>query len=164
MTTKAIGKSATGWRPWPRRLRLHRPRITRGRLILLGVFVAILGLWAAVTVLSTSRYSTTVLFADPGTGIGLPPPDQRLDFGDVPAGTAMHRNINLKNSGNLDAFVVVIPWGGIRDFFHVDDAFFNMSPGEEHNVDFSVYAPADSGRQRHSGSVYIVRIPYWWPF
>ncbi len=150
-------------RRWPRRLRLGRPRLTGQRLAVLGVLGVVFLLWSAVTVLSTTTYSTTVLFTE-GGGIGLPPPFENLDFGDVPAGMEMHRNVILENNGKLDAFVVVIPWGGIRDFFHVDDAFFNMSPGENRNVDFSVYAPANTAEGRHSGRVFILRLPWWWPF
>ena len=155
------------WEPlarrWPRRLRLRRPRLTRARLAILGVVALLFVLWSAITVLSTTTYSTTVLFTQ-GGGIGLPPPLDNLDFGDVPRGMEMHRNVNLENNGKLDAFVVVIPWGGIRDFFHIDDAFFNLSPGEKHTIDFSVVAPANADLDRESGRVFIVRLPWWSPF
>ena len=166
MTTKTleaegrpVRRRASVSRRWPRPWRLHRPRLTKTRVALLSVLFAILALWTAVTILSTSRYTTTVLFDQAGTGIGLPPPENNLDFGDVQAGGGIHRNIDLDNSGSLDTFVVVIPWGGIRDFLHIDDAFFNMSPSNSHTIDFSVNAPIDTSRQRHSGTVYVVRVP-----
>jgi len=129
-----------------------------------AVFAALFALWAAVAAASTTVYTTTVLFTQPGSGIGLPPPTESLDFGDVPAGMEMHRNLNLENSGKLDAFVAVITWGGIRDFLHVNDAFFIMDSGERRAVDFSVYAPANTSEHRHSGHVIIVRLPWYWPF
>lgn len=150
-------------RRWPRQLALRRLRLTRFKLAVLGVLGVVFLLWSAVTALSTTTYSTTVLFTE-GGGIGIPPPLENLDFGDVPRGMDMHRNVILENNGKLDAFVVVITWGGIRDFLHVDDAFFNLGTREKHNVDFSVYAPANMPESRHSGRVFIVRLPWWWPF
>jgi hypothetical protein len=155
------GGAARRWRP---HLRLGFPRITRTRLIVLGVLGFILLLWSLVVALSTTTYGTTVLFTEQDNGIGLPPPTESLDFGDVPAGGQMHRNVNLENNGGLDTFVVVIPWGGIRDFFHVDNAFFNIAPGDKHAIDFSVSSPANTPHERHSGRVFIVRLPWWSPF
>ncbi|MGD0765967.1 MAG: hypothetical protein ABR978_06640, partial [Dehalococcoidia bacterium] len=84
--------------------------------------------------------------------------------GDVPRGLPMHRNVTLDNNGKLDTYVLVFTWGGIRDFLSVDDAFFNMSPGETRNMEFSVQAPSNADAKRYSGRVWVVRLPWWWPF
>jgi hypothetical protein len=143
--------------------RLRLPRVTRWRLVALGaVLLVVLG-WGSVAVSSTTMYSATVLVAEPGSGIGIPPPTESLDFGDVPQGMPMHRNVILENNGKLDSYVLILSWGGIRDFLSIDDAFFNLAPGEQRTVDFSVRAPANAPPERKSGRVFIVRLPWWWP-
>jgi hypothetical protein len=145
-----------------RRLRLFR--VTRWRLAVLGAVLLVVLAWGAVAVSSTTMYSTTVLFEEQEGGIGIPPPFESLDFGDVPRGMSMHRDVILENNGKLDSYVLIFSWGGIRDFLSIDDAFFNIAPGEEHNVDFSVRAPANAPAERKSGRVFVVRVPWWWPW
>jgi len=138
-------------------------RLTRWRLLVGGAaFLAVL-LWLAVAASAITTYSSTVLFTE-GGGIGIPPPFENLDFGDVPRGMPMHRDVILENNGKLDTYIMVFTWGGIRDFLSVDDAFFNLSPGEQRNVDFAVGAPANANLKRYSGRVFVVRLPWWWPF
>lgn len=140
-----------------------RRRLTRWRLLIAGAALLAVLLWSGVAVSSVTTYESTVLFTE-GGGIGLPPPLETLDFGDVPRGMPMHRNVVLQNSGKFDTYVLVFTWGGIRDFLSVDDAFFNMEPGEEHNIDFNVQAPTNANPKRYSGRVFVVRLPWWWPF
>lgn len=145
------------------RRRLGLPRVTRWRLVALGAVLLVVLAWGAVAVSSTTMYSATVLITE-GRGIGIPPPTERLDFGDVPQGMSMHRNVILENDGKLDSYVLILSWGGIRDFLSIDDAFFNLSPGEERTVDFSVRSPDNAPAKRYSGRVFIVRLPWWWPW
>jgi hypothetical protein len=152
-----------GWLGGPLRRLLRLPRVTRWRLVALGAVLLVVLAWGSVAVSSTTMYSATVLFQEQGSGIGIPPPTESLDFGDVPQGMPMHRNVILENNGKLDSYVLIISWGGIRDFLSIDDAFFNLSPGEQRTVDFSVRAPANAPLERKSGRVFIVRLPWWWP-
>jgi hypothetical protein len=108
-------------------------------------------------------YSATVLVAEQG-GIGIPPPNEELDFGDVSPGLNMSRHMVLKNEGNLDSYVVIISWGSIRDFMGISDAFFHLEPGNEKTVEFKVRPPAGAEAKRYSGRVLVVRVPWWWPF
>jgi hypothetical protein len=145
------------------RRRLRLPRLTRWRLAALGTILLVVLAWGSVAVSSTTMYSSTVLFTQ-DVGIGIPPPFENLDFGDVPRGLPMHRDVILDNNGKLDTYVLVFSWGGIRDFLSIDDAFFNLSPGEQRTVNFSVRAPENAPEKRYSGRVFIVRLPWWWPF
>lgn len=145
------------------RRRLRLPRVTRWRLVALGAVLLVVLAWGSVALSSTTMYSTTVLITEE-RGIGIPPPFQSLDFGDVPQGMSMHRNVILENDGKLDSYVLIFSWGGIRDFLSIDDAFFNLSPGEERTVDFSVRSPQNAPAERYSGRVFIVRLPWWWPW
>ena len=159
------GRLRALWERLPATLRgrLRLPRLTRWRLAVLGVVALLVILWGAVAVSSTTTYSTTVLITE-GGGIGIPPPFENLDFGDVPRNLEMHRNVMLDNGGKLDTYVLIFSWGGIREFLSIDDAFFNLAPGDGRTVDFSVRAPANAPEERHSGRVFIVRLPWWWPF
>ena len=149
---------------WPRRLRPGLPRITRWRLAVLGIVALLVLLWGAIAVSSTSMYSADVMFIE-RRSIGIPPLEGDLHFGEVPRGLAMHRTVKLENDGKLDTYILVFSWGGIRDFLSVDDAFFNLSPGEEHTVDFGVTAPYNvTDGEKHSGRVFIVRLPWWSPW
>ncbi len=147
--------------PWPR-LRLGRPRITRLRLAVLGVAAALLLLWGAVAVRSTSTYSAQVLVAK-GTAIGIPPPND-LDFGDVPRGTPTEKQITFENSGRVPTGVVILEWGSIRDLLKIGDAFFILDPGDEKKVSFKVAPPASAEAKKYSGRVIVVRVPWWWPW
>jgi len=149
--------------PGTLRRRLRLPRVTRWRLVALGAVLLVVVAWGSVAVSSTTMYSATVLITEEA-GIGIPPPFESLDFGDVPRGIPMHRNVILENNGKLDTYVLIFSWGGIRDFLSIDDAFFNIAPGEQHTADFSVRAPANAPSERKSGRVFILRVPWWWPF
>jgi len=147
-----------GWRRF-----LPRPRLTRGRLIVLGVLGFVFLIWALVAVRSTSMYEASV-FVTGQTGIGLPPPTEELDFGDVSAGLNMSRELTLTNDGQFDSFVVIVAVGGIRDFLHISDAFFVLDRGEEKTVRFQVVVPDGAELKRYSGKVLVFRIPWGVPF
>jgi hypothetical protein len=142
--------------------RLHFPRLTRWRLVAIGVIAMILLAWSGVAVSSTTMYSATVLVTGEGA-IGLPPPTDTLDFGDLSAGLNMTRKMTLTNDGHFDSYVAIIVTGGIRDFLSVSDAFFVLDKGEERTVEFTVRPPINAGEKRYSGRVFIVRMP-WTPW
>ena len=141
------------------RHRLRLPRLSRWRLVAIGVIAAILLVWSGVAVSSTTIYSATVLVTG-GGGIGLPPPTNTLDFGDVSPGFNMTRKLTLTNDGLLDSYVAIIVTGDIRNFLSIDDAFFVLDKGEERTVEFKVRAPINAQEKRYSGRVFIVRLPW----
>lgn len=144
------------------RHRLHWPQLTRWRLVAIGVVAAILFVWSGVAVSSTTMYSATVFVTGEG-GIGLPPPTNTLDFGDVSPGLNMTRKMTLTNDGLFDSYVAIIVTGDIRNFLSVDDAFFVLDKDEERTVEFKVRAPINAEENRYSGRVFIVRMP-WTPW
>ena len=146
----ALRRRLTGW------------RLSRWQLLLGGAaFLAVL-LWLAVAASSITTYSSTVLFTEGGALESHRP--SRTLTSTRPRGMPMHRDVILENNGKLDSYVMVFTLGGIRDFLSVDDAFFNLSPGEQRNVDFAVQAPANANLKRYSGRVFVLRLPWWWPF
>jgi hypothetical protein len=144
------------------RQRLHLPRLTRWRLVAIGVIAVMLLVWSGVAVSSTTMYSATVLVKGE-SAIGLPPPTDTLDFGDVSPGFNMSRRLTLTNDGHFDSYVAIIVTGGIRDFLSVDDAFFVLDKGEERTVEFKVRPPINAEEKRYSGRIFIVRLP-WTPW
>ncbi len=147
-----------GWRRF-----LPRPRLTRTRVIALGVLGLIFLIWALVLARSTTMYDSTVLImGEPG--IGLPPPTEELDFGDIGPGLNMSREVILTNDGQFDMFVMVVSVGSIRDFLHIDDAFFVLDKGESRTVQFEIISPDGAERKRYSGKVLVFRIPWGLPF
>lgn len=148
---------------WPRRLSLRRPRMTRWRLAVLGGIAALVLLWSAVAAASTSIYTARVQVVD-GGAVGIPPPIQNLDFGDVPRGASVERTILFENQGRIPTAVLLFEWGGPRDFMGIGDAFFLLDPGEEKKVRFEVSPPFSAESKTYSGRVIVLRVPWWWPW
>jgi hypothetical protein len=162
-----LGAGGRIWRAvvnrWPWRLTVQRPRLSRWRLAALAGVGILLAMWAAIVVSSITIYSAQVLVTD-GAAIGIPPPDERLDFGDVPRADRVERGITFTNHGRIPTAVMILEWGGIRDLLHVSDAFFTLDPGEERKIRFHVQPPASAETTKYSGKVIVVRAPWWWPW
>ena len=137
-------------------------RIGGWQLILGLGLLAGLTMWGSVFVRSVTVYPTTVLFTQERS-IGLPPPVEDLDFGDVPAGLPISRKVILENDGRSDVYVGVVAIGGIRGFMENSDMFFSMTPGETKDIDFTVHAPVNMTDQRYDGTVFIFRLPWFNP-
>ena len=151
---------------WPRRLRLHRPRLTRLRLAVLAGVAVLVFLWGAAAVASTTTYSAQIVVVGVDQPVGLAPPVGQLDFGDLPPGIASEKSIMFENSGRVPTAVMILEWGGIRDLLQVGDAFFTLDPGGKKEVVFKVEPPpsAVSGEAKeYSGRVIVIRAPWWWP-
>ena len=147
----------------PRRLTLRRPRLTRLRLAILGVIGVLFVIWAAVAISSTSIYSTQLVVVD-GNAIGIPPPDNSLDFGDVPPGGYLERSMQFENNGSIPTAVMILEWGGVRDLVGLSDAFFTLDPGDEKVVTFEARPPASAEAKKYTGKVVVVRVPWWLPW
>ena len=143
--------------------RRHRlPKITGRRLIALGALVGVVT-WLFVIISSVSVYSTQLVVVEGGT-LGIPPPTENLDFGDVPRGGQLQRFITFENSGIIPTAVVLVEWGGARDFTHVSDAFFSLAPGDDKTVVFDARPPASAAANTYKGKVIAIRVPWWCPF
>ncbi len=148
---------------WLSRLRLRRPRMTRLRWAVVGVIAVLFVLWVAVAVSSISVYSTQMVVVD-GNAIGIPPPDEFLDFGDVPYGGYLERSILFQNNGRIPTAVMILEWGGVRDLVGLSDAFFTLDPGDEKVVTFKARPPASAEAKEYTGKVIVVRVPWWTPW
>ncbi len=129
----------------------------------MGVIAVLFVLWVAVAVSSISVYSTQMVVVD-GSAIGIPPPDENLDFGDVPYGGYLERSILFENNGRIPTAVMILEWGGVRDLVGLSDAFFTLDPGEEKVVTFEARPPASAEAKAYTGKVIVVRVPWWTPW
>jgi len=146
------------WRP---RLGFRLPRLARWQLIALGVLVALLVVSSGATLGLSKSYSAQIFVVEGGT-IGIPPPLERLDFGDAPRGTVVERKIGLENDSPIPLRVFVFALGGIRDFISIDDAFFKLGSGDEHTIVLEAKPPASAEAKKYEGRVVVVQMP--WPF
>ncbi len=149
----------------PSPLRRVVPRATRWRLIALAAIVLLFVVWTGVAARSTASYGATVLVVEGqgGQTVGIPPPGEALDFGDLSPGLELTRDLTLTNDGGLHTYFAVIMRGDLRDFVSVSDAFFSLEPGETKTVGFTARIPKNAEPKRYSGDVYLVRLPWWRP-
>jgi hypothetical protein len=159
LAVESEGMTETGGRRPLSGLRLPRPRLRRWQVVLGGGIALALLLWGFIAVSMVTTYEATVLFTE-SRSIGLPPPLDNLDFGDVPTGLPMNRKVTFENDGKIDTYMIVISRGGIRDFMSISDAFFNLAPGETKDIEFTAHAPANIPEGRHDGKVYVIRLPW----
>jgi len=147
--------------PAPVRRRL--PRFTRWRLAALAGIILLMLLWSGAAASSTSIYSATVLVTE--TTHGIADPNALFDFGDLPPTAAIDHKLTLKNDGRMNTYIMIMTFGGIRDFLDLEDAFFNLEPGEEREilVKLTVPSTAEPGK-RYSGRVVVTRLPWGLPW
>ena len=107
-------------------------------------------------------YSATVLVTEGSHGIA--PPGNPFDFGDLPPTASIEHKITLNNDGKLDTYVMIIVSGEIRDFLDIEDAFFNLDPGQEREILVKLTVPgtAEPGK-RYDGRVVVTYLPWWSP-
>jgi hypothetical protein len=153
--------AVAGHLPAPIRTRLTG--FTRWRIAVLAGIVLLVLLWSGAAATSTSIYSATVLVTEGRHGIA--PPDALFDFGDLPPTASIDHNLTLKNDGRMDTYVMIMVFGGIRDFLDIEDAFFNLKPGQERElrVKLTVPSTAEPGK-RYDGKVIVTRLPWWAPW
>ena len=147
--------------PAPVRVRLAW--FTRWKLALLAGIILLMLLWSGAAATSTSIYSATVLVTESSHGIA--DPKALFDFGDLPPTAAIDHKLTLKNDGKLDTYMMIMVFGDIRDFLDIQDAFFNLKPGQERQilVKLTVPSTAQPGK-RYNGRVVVMRLPWWEPW
>jgi hypothetical protein len=135
---------------------------TRWRIALLAGILLLMLLWSGAAATSTSIYSATVLVTESRHGIA--DPKALFDFGDLPPTAAIDHKMTLKNDGKLDTYMMIMVFGDIRDFLDIQDAFFNLKPGQEREilVKLAVPSTAEPGK-RYNGRVVVTRLPWWAP-
>ncbi len=152
-----------GFLPWLKRRFLALQPRTRRRWTLYAVLF-IVAVFALFAWCSATTYDATVLVTEEGSGIGLSPYTDRVDFGDLPQGGGATIPLTLENNSRLPTRFFVVATGDIRQFIRMNDAFFLLDSGDTKVVEFSVGIPITAAPQRYTGKVYIFKIPWSpWP-
>ena len=146
--------------PAPVWTRLHV--FSRWRLVLLVGILLLMLLWSGVAATSTSIYSAHLEVTE--TTNVIAPPGALFDFGGLPPTAGITHKLTLKNDGKLNTYVTITVFGGIRDFLDVSDAFFNLKPGQERQIEFELTVPSTAQPDKqYSGRVIVTRLPWWAP-
>ena len=128
-------------------------------LLLLALFV--LFEWR-----STTTYSVRLQVTEEARNvIGLAPYyEDRLDFGDLPRGSAASMKLTLQNEGRIPSRFTIIATGDVRQFIRISDAFFTLSPGDAKSVEFTIAVPRTAEPKKYTGNIHVVRTPWVpWP-
>ena len=126
-------------------------------LIAVGV---VLVLAIAFFVQATTIYSSQVIAKPKGDAIGMAPFTDRVDFGDIPQGQAVTKELILENEGTVANSIRIFIIGGIGGFIDIDPASFSLEPGESQNVKLRLTMPATAEpEKKFSGRVIILRLP-----
>jgi hypothetical protein len=135
---------------------------TRWRLALVAGVLLLVLLWSGAAATSTSIYSAQ--FVVTATTNEIAPADALFDFGGLPPTASITHKLTLKNDGKLNTYVMIMVFGNIRDFLDVNDAFFNLKPGQEREVDMKLTVPSTAQPDKqYKGRVVVTRLPWWSP-
>jgi len=125
--------------------------------IALGVLLVLVVtfLFQALTI-----YPTQVIAKEAGSAIGIAPFTDRIDFGDIPQGSAISKTLILENRGAVPNQVNIFIIGGIGDLVKVEPGSLTLEVGETEEVKFRLTMPASAPPERkYSGRVFILRLP-----
>lgn len=130
------------------------------RYIALIAVAVVLVLVAVILAQATTIYSAQVIAGEEGSQIGIAPFTDRIDFGDIPVGVSITKDITLENHGSVDNNVKVFVMGSIGTFMEITPRSFTLEAGEVQNVELALAMPmsAEPG-QKFTGRVIILRIP-----
>lgn len=140
-----------------------RPRTWKHKALYVSLFILFL---FTLFVWRTSDSFTATVIVTPAedNAVGIGPPTDDLDFGELSAGGAGTKALTIQNTGRIPNRMFVIPVGGIRKFIRLDDAFFLLKPGEAQVVQVSAVIPSTASEQEYSGRVIVIRVPWLpWP-
>ncbi len=135
-------------------------RLPRRRYLVLIAIGILLVLFGTFALQSTTIYSSQVIVVEAGDPIGINPLEDRVDFGEVPRGSAISKTISFENTGTVPNRIMVFIIGGIGDLVTVEPGSFTLNEGEKMDVKLGVVMPesAEVGK-KFSGRVVVVRIP-----
>jgi hypothetical protein len=107
-------------------------------------------------------YSAQAVAKGPTDAIGIAPFTDRVDFGDVPAGSSVGKQIFLENEGDNDSSIRVFVVGPIGDLVKIEPGdSFNIRSGENLRVNLRLTMPASAfSGSEFKGKVVILRLPW----
>ena len=125
--------------------------------IALGVLLVLAGTFL---VQATTIYDSQVIVKEAGSPIGIAPFTDRIDFGDIPQGSAVGKTLVLENVGAVPNYITIFIIGGISDLVEIEPSSFSLEAGESQEVDFRLLMPASATpEKKYSGKVIVLRLP-----
>ena len=125
--------------------------------IALGVVVV---LAVAFFIQATTIYNAQVIAKEAGSPIGIAPFTDRIDFGDIPQGSAVGKTLVLENAGSVPNQIIIFIIGGIGDLVKIEPSSFTLEAGKSQDVNFLLTMPASvTPEKKYSGKVIILRLP-----
>ena len=135
-------------------------QLPRRRYLVLAALGMLLFLVGVFFYQSTTIYSSQVIVKPAGDPIGINPFDDRVDFGDVPQGSAVSKTLVFNNEGTVPNQVRIFIIGGVGQFVKVAEKTFTLQPGEEKEVRFElIMPPSATPEEKFTGRVIVVRLP-----
>ena len=108
-------------------------------------------------------YSAQVIAKEKEGAIGIAPFTDRVDFGDVPAGLSVSKEITLTNEGSNPNNIKVFTMGSIGAFIDIEPKSFTVEAGESRTVKLKLTMPGSAEpEQKFTGRILILRLPILW--
>ncbi len=122
---------------------------------------AVLVILAAVILAQAlTIYPSQVIAKAAGDPIGIAPFTDRVDFGDVPLGMTVSKEISLENKGSVPNYILVFVTGSIGSLVKVEPSSLTLEEGESQDITLQLTMPASATpEKKFSGRVFILRLP-----
>ena len=112
---------------------------------------------------ATAIYSAQAVAVEPveeGGTFGIAPYTDRVDFGDIPAGSSLSKEISQENQGSVPNNIRVFTMGSIGSFIEITPESFTLEAGETQTVELEITMPASATPgQKFTGRIIILRFP-----
>ena len=125
------------------------------------VAAAMLVILAAVILAQAlTIYPSQVIAKAAGDPIGIAPFTDRVDFGDVPQGMTVTKEISLENEGSVPNYILVFITGSVGSLVTVEPSSLTLEEGESQDIMLQLTMPASATpEKKFSGRVFILRLP-----
>jgi hypothetical protein len=122
---------------------------------------AVLVILAAVILAQAlTIYPSQVIAKAAGDPIGIAPFTDRVDFGDVPLGMTVTKEISLENKGSVPNYILVFITGSVGSLVKVEPSSLTLEEGESQDIRLQLTMPASATpEKKFSGRVFILRLP-----
>lgn len=130
------------------------------RYIALITVAVVLVLAITFLVQALTIYPAQVIAKEAGSALGIAPFTDRVDFGDVPQGSIVAKELILENEGSIPNNIKVFIMGSIGAFIEVEPKSFTLEAGERQEIELELTMPASAEpEKKFTGRVIILRLP-----
>ncbi len=128
--------------------------------VVITVFLLVLVAVGTFFYQATTIYSAQVVAKETDAPIGIAPFEDRVDFGDIPCGNTIAKEISLENIGDSSNRVYVYVMGDISKMVIVEPGSCLLEPGARQIIKLRLTMPASATPEtQFDGRVLIIRLP-----